>query len=393
MLLDIGLGKVDPSIIPSRGTLPTAPKSSGERFDLEFDAFQKTEQFFSEERLKYEAYENAVQELYSATGRRVENPYAGLQEMAVPDETGLMPKPSTRTERIRILSDALREAREKNPSLPDPDEIEAGASFVAKTAHDAAFNAGLVSSPWTGPAAFAGSVAGAFTDPINLSTLPLGVGRVTGSLALRILKTAAVESGIAGGTQALIEAATYDFKTESGIEPTPVFNVLAAATGGAVLGGGVRGLIEGVSALKARSLEQSDAIRAAARQADDIESNPLGPARVEEHLDRLDMARDAAARGEPPTVRDSFGTADNSFENRARMSDANSRAEEARRVAENEIDATESLVIDAQRIAADLDPDVPFQERSVKASALLDEAAENKRVANEISDACLKATI
>jgi len=302
MLLDIFAQKFDPSIIPSRGTLPTTPKSFGERFDLAFDAFMKTEQAFSEERLKYEAYENAVQELYSATGRRVENPYAGIQERSIPDDTGLSPTTSTRDERVRILSDALREAREKHPSLPDPDEIEANAGIVAKQAHDAAFNAGLVSSGWTGFAAFAGSVAGAFADPVNLATLPLGAGRVTGSLALRILKTAAVEAGIAGGTQALIEAATYDFKTESGIEPTPAFNILAAATGGAVLGGGVRGLIDGIRNIKARSLglslDEMDALHVAERNLRDVESNPLGPARVEEHINKLQEATRFVIRGE-----------------------------------------------------------------------------------------------
>lgn len=306
MLLDIGLNKVDPSIIPSRGTLPTAPKSSGERFDLEFDAFQASEQFFSEERAKYNAYEDAVQELYSATGRRVENPYAGFQELSIPDDTGLQPKPSSRDERKAILADALRQARETNPSLPDLDEIEANAGIVAKMAHDAAFNAGLASSPWTGFAAFAGSVAGALTDPINLATLPLGVGSVTGSIALRILKTAAVEAGIAGGTQALIEAATYDFKTEAGIKPNPAFNILAAATGGAVLGGGVRGLIDGIRNIKARSLglslDEMDALHVAERNLRDVESNPLGPTRVEEHLQRIEDAMGAVIRGEafPP---------------------------------------------------------------------------------------------
>lgn len=397
MLLDIGLNKVDPSIIPSRGTLPTAPKSSGERFDLEFDAFLKSEQFFSEERALYSAYENAVQELYAATGRRVENPYSGLQELAMPDETGLQTKPNTRDERRAILAEALRQAKETNPSLPDIDEIESNAGVVAKMAHDAAFNAGLVSSPWTGPAAFAGSVAGALTDPINLATLPLGAGRVAGSLALRILKTAAVEAGIAGGTQALIEAATYDFKTEAGIEPTPAFNILAAATGGAVLGGGVRGLIEGVSALKARSLEQIDAVHVAERNLRDVESNPLVPTRVEEHLDKLEAARVAAAKGEPPTVRDAFDKEprDLTFDDTARMATRNAEAAEARTRMEElqAVDPAESIVLDAQRIAADLDPDVPTETGTIKASAMLEDVQERKRVFKEIADACLTGKV
>ena len=91
----------------------------------------------------------------------------------------------------------------------------------------------------TGAAGFAGRIAGAFTDPVNVGTLPFGSGGKTFlGTAVRV-----------GGTNAAIEAASQPFvqhgRSELGLEAgfeQGVKNVAFAGAGGAALGVSFKGL-------------------------------------------------------------------------------------------------------------------------------------------------------
>lgn len=92
---------------------------------------------------------------------------------------------------------------------------------------------------------FLGVAAGAITDPLNLATLPLGASWATG-----ILKTAAIEAGIAMGTEAAIQPAIYRYKKEleSPYDLKDVLiNIAGAGVGAGVLTGGVKATARAIS--------------------------------------------------------------------------------------------------------------------------------------------------
>lgn len=519
MLLDLYQNKFDPSIYPSRGILPTNPKTIGERFDIELEHWRASEQSISESVALHDAYEREIEKLYRATGKRVTNP------MALPEESpeqGLEfftvgAGGMTRLEAKSALQVALIEGKKNDPTIRSLDEIDADVKEKARLAWERAWKAGEVSDPWTGLGAFAGAAVGAMTDPVNLATLPFGASaRLSGSLALRILKAGAAEGAVAAGSQAAIEAATLEFKEAAGIEPSPILNILTAGAAGAVLGGALRGVAESLRLRTARglglTLDELDALAVTERYAPDVASTPKGVA-VDDHIDALNAAIQALERMDPfipggpfsllrrpfPDVYESalarLSARDAELDARsrllfpqfteeklaeiagvmarldtieARLADPNlttaerqalrnrrdelladfmdpaaaraelakmgaragiereraniateiarirterafdpgftpgpiaraektrirAREEAARVEAADPVETAASATGEARRIAADLDPVITFQGRQAKASELLQEADEAKRVANEIVNACLTA--
>ncbi|MDJ1633204.1 hypothetical protein [Rhizobium rhizogenes] len=87
---------------------------------------------------------------------------------------------------------------------------------------------------------FAGTAVGAMRDPLNAMTMAFGAGPAAG-----ILRTAATEGALGAGAQALGTAVAYDYRKQ--VDPnfnfsTAAYEVAAAGVGGAVLGGGLKGL-------------------------------------------------------------------------------------------------------------------------------------------------------
>lgn len=303
-MLDIGLNKVDTSTLQSKGWAPTLPSTSGERFSLEFDAFRLGALSNSEEMGRYDAYEKITKRVRDATGEDIINPMA-LSPVKIDKKhfNVVGAGQPSRNEQLQTLSEAITRAQESDPSIPQIGDIEQGVLDKAKNAREAAFRAGEVSSPWTGPAAFAGMITGAMTDPVNLATLPLGApARLAGSVAMRTLQAMTIEGGIAATTQAGIEIATQDFKKAAGIEDSSLANILAAGIGGGVLAGGLRGIVEAVASRAAGklgfTLDQMDALAVSNRYAGDVSSAPKG-IDTEVHLTALDEAINAVARMEP----------------------------------------------------------------------------------------------
>jgi len=302
----LALERIPDSRLPFSGFTPTNPRTGEERFDIEKDAFSRAEQFFSEERLLYEAYEDANEKLFRSTGKRLPNPML-FPEQSVDPEAGMFVVGAgqpTRTEALTQFRKALQEARDQgNIEVPDPATLETEAYRRAKEAHDLAFNAGLVSNPWTGPMAFLGVMAGALSDPVNLAALPFGASaRLSGTVAMRILQAMGQEGAIAAGTQALIELKTAPLRKKADIEQQSLVNILAAGIGGGVLGGAVRGIGEAMRARVASglglTLDELDSAVVAQRYALDVESAPKGVS-VEAHLDALNAAYAAVAKMEP----------------------------------------------------------------------------------------------
>ncbi|NTG61844.1 hypothetical protein G6L45_16310 [Agrobacterium rhizogenes] len=87
---------------------------------------------------------------------------------------------------------------------------------------------------------FAGTAVGAMRDPLNAMTMAFGAGPAAG-----IIRTAATEGALGAGSQALGTAVAYDYRKQ--VDPnfnfsTAAYEVAAAGVGGAVLGGGLKGL-------------------------------------------------------------------------------------------------------------------------------------------------------
>lgn len=138
----------------------------------------------------------------------------------------------------------LRDLSKSHPGALLTDEqitAKISADFAAKRAADASVFArgrGFAA----GAAEFAGTAAGAVTDPLVFSTLPLGAGAFVGKgIAVNALKGFASEAAIAGAVEIPIQAEVFRFKEQIG-SPYSVkeaaFNVLAAAVGAGVIRAG-----------------------------------------------------------------------------------------------------------------------------------------------------------
>lgn len=87
---------------------------------------------------------------------------------------------------------------------------------------------------------FAGTMVGAMTDPINAVSVLFGAGAASG-----VLRTALIEGGIGMASEGVIQGLNYDWRRQ--VEPDyslsdALGEVAAAGAGGAILGGGIKGL-------------------------------------------------------------------------------------------------------------------------------------------------------
>ncbi|MFP5515950.1 MAG: hypothetical protein ACLGJC_23060 [Alphaproteobacteria bacterium] len=154
-----------------------------------------------------------------------------------------------------------------------------------------------------------GSVAGAMTDPLNIASMFFGAGAASG-----ILRTAAVEAGIAAGSQAVIEAGTAPFKQQ--VDPQygladALENVAGAAAGGAVIGGSLKALGRGIDWWRGRNRselprEVQDAANVLERDQEVRASNPLGATVTGEqaHAQAMTKAAQDIEAGRPVDVQD-----------------------------------------------------------------------------------------
>lgn len=155
---------------------------------------------------------------------------------------------------MRLTLDADREAaargtfdawKKQNPSsllsFPSADEIEKEAESRASGRLKA--SEGLSRRSTGAGSAIGGvfgSIAGAMADPINAASVMFGASAASG-----ILRTAMIEGAISMGSEAAVQGLNYDWRQR--IDPgyslgDAASEVAAAGVGGAVFGGGLKGL-------------------------------------------------------------------------------------------------------------------------------------------------------
>ncbi|ASY64482.1 Phage protein [Sinorhizobium sojae CCBAU 05684] len=130
---------------------------------------------------------------------------------------------------------------ESELTFPTPEEFRARADAKALEARGASEDLQRRSTGWSSAiGGFLGTAGGAMTDPINLLAAGFGASASAG-----ILRTALTEAGIGVASESIIQGATIDRKQR--LDPTfsagdALFEIGAAGVGGAVLGGGIKGL-------------------------------------------------------------------------------------------------------------------------------------------------------
>lgn len=302
-----------PATPPQRAwnPLPTVPRDNLERLDLEFQAGRLTQNSDARERALYEAYE-VGRAAYRAAGQDLPNPYAGFWRSPIPTPGSLISRARIEQPRQDAAFAAWDDAHERlsreDPgavgALPSRAEIEARAAARARGAFDDAQAASAIGGGGVG--GFVGQIGAALTDPWQLVTLPFGAPwRLAGAVGTRIATTAAIEGTIAAGTQAIVETQAAPWRVQIGIPDQSAENIGMAFAGGAVLGGGLRAVAEGVRAVWGRAPlppghpgadAQTTAMLADAQIRSDL-ANAAGPERAEAHRAAADAAGEAVAAG------------------------------------------------------------------------------------------------
>lgn len=315
MLLDINQHKTDTGFDPK---LPFSPKGFQERFGIEFDVSHAPDRHVFYEMAMYDKYEKSIEEHFRATGNRLPNPYAlerGFDPLAMATMTLLMPGEMAGArlksqDEIRADTDAaLIKSRAEHPSIPDPSLFDAQVSEAAKEIRKRSQEAALTSVGFGGTGAFLGAMSGEMTHPIQLATLPLGyTGGARAAMGVkaamtRILTAGGVEAGVAGSTEALIQALDDPIRSRLGTRATSdevLFNILAATGGGFLFGSGIRSLVEGGRAVFAKGAptqEEKGLFRQAELDLHAQETSPYGRSGMMEHATALNEAVETVRRG------------------------------------------------------------------------------------------------
>ncbi|WP_206934113.1 zeta toxin family protein [Roseococcus thiosulfatophilus] len=302
--------------------LPTNPRTISDRFGPAFDATQSIDGSLSEEGNLRAQFEQAA-EAFRSAGVAVENPYdvgpgsnfvadvGRVFTQTLPSPAGVIMGRQDQAERDRRLAAWDAAARRLQEENGDAAELYPNAAMLDVRARQAALEARRLNRAGDdmggGLGAFLGQAAAIFTDPMQVSTLPVGAPwRIGASLLGAVVRTAAIEGAIAGGTQAVVELRADPYRRSLGLESEAAQQIGMAAAGGALIGGGLRGVL---GLLAGRSLPDTpagvaaaDAAAAARTQLLEQGYNPGGPAGAAEHLRALDRAVQDVAQGQPARV-------------------------------------------------------------------------------------------
>lgn len=309
---------------PQRVTsaLPTNPRSMGDRFGPAFDAQQSIDASLSEEGNLRAQFEQAA-EAFRSAGVVLENPYdvgpgsnfvadvGRVFTQTLPSPAGVIMGRQDQAERDRRLAAWDAAARRLQEENGDAAELYPNAAMLDVRARQAALEARRLNRAGEdmggGLGAFLGQAAAIFTDPMQVSTLPFGAPwRIGASLLGAVVRTAAIEGAIAGATQGVVELRADPYRRSLGLESEAAQQIGMAVLGGAVIGGGLRGVL---GLVVGRTMPDTpagvaaeDAAAAARVQLLEQGYNPGGPAGAAEHLRALDQAVQQVTQGQAARV-------------------------------------------------------------------------------------------
>ena len=314
MLLDIAASRQPETPLRPLSTLPVGP---GERMAADWEATWRRGWFGLTEYAPRTAFDEAS-DAFRRHGLSVpQNPFDLPPDFRTDPLTDLSQRVlraatngPTRARLTEAWRAAAAAARQKFPDLadefPDPFDIDQQVRRQALLAQQRAAEAeagGQGFGTWA--AGMLGSMGAAIlTDPLQLATLPIGAPtRLTGGVALRILKAAAIEGAVAAGAQAASTTLNRAAQEAAGIAPDPLADIAIAGAGGALFGGGLRAAAEGWRAARrgGASNPEADAALSAAQAWEMAQAGNPGGGRADAHAEALDQALVDTAAGRPTT--------------------------------------------------------------------------------------------
>lgn len=298
--------------------LQTVPRTLGERVEATAAETFAPDRYFTITGARREMWQRSIDELHAATGEALPNPFNPV----TPEEMArLGNQPAIEAERRNAIIEKARAARETNPDLFDPENID---RYIGEEANRRRQAAGQMQGTGNGVLNFLASAVLETATPHGLvglaipARLPMAASTAAARTFLgNVGREAAFQAGANATLQAGAEGLDYLSRSETGSAQTlgeAATNVAGAFLIGGAIGGGVRalhlkwlGLPEKVRA--DAPLEVRDAFRVI--EADVLYSgqNRLGvdPLLHERYQGN---AMDAVMRGRPVELADLTRTAD-----------------------------------------------------------------------------------
>lgn len=217
-----------------------------EQFKAGFEVQRENDNSFSIGENIAEAYEQRAQKVQSLTGVDLAEEYRSsrpfpYEPRQTVDRLGLR---ETYGDFVKWQDERLTALLSERPDVAD--QIETREQIITRIGDEARARETreieMLDSDGSGLANFGGRVAGAFTDPINLATLPLGGPSKT--IAGAAAKTAAINAGVEAAIQPFVQGSRVEIGLEGGLSQGAL-NVAAAGVGGGILGGGGKALEQG----------------------------------------------------------------------------------------------------------------------------------------------------
>jgi GNAT superfamily N-acetyltransferase len=311
-VLDIGFASADLSV---RNPLTSVPSTHGERLDAEWGAAQAPDRYFNITGERRRLWQESLDAYHSLTGERLPNPYEPTLEFGKTTA-------AQEAERRDAAMQKFRAAREQFPELPDPELIDFRIAQAGRYARRAASErvdtgggfGGFVGGV-LGESVTPHGVAGAFVPPARLSILAAEAA-IQGFLR-SVGREAVLQAGVGVASQAAGELLDYAARKPLGTPQTGeeiAQNIVGAGVGGAVLGGGFRGLHEAWRRLRpevraAAPSSIKDAVITVERSLADEGTNPLPREAAGVHEQALERAQADVVRGRPARVTEFVATA------------------------------------------------------------------------------------
>lgn len=210
-----------------------------ERFKSDYAGMHEAKNSNSRDLIVNEIQRDFMSQFYKESGQQ-------LQAWITPKTGYLGPADFSPDEALETSARGMFDAwKKQNPqsalTFPDRDFIDKEAVRRGAATISSGKTMERRSTGWASAVGgFAGTMTGAMTDPINAVSVLFGAGAASG-----VLRTALIEGGIGMASEGVIQGLNYDWRKQ--VEPDysmsdALGEVAAAGAGGAILGGGIKGL-------------------------------------------------------------------------------------------------------------------------------------------------------
>ena len=289
-----------------------------ENMTAAYEASRLLDSSIGDENALYDIYDEEIDRLRRQSltrGRELFNPVTGqlpARLLDLPSQRGLARNIETHA---RLFGEEA--ARLGFDDVPGLEEMRARAARLAADRRAESADIRARATDFGGLASLVGSITAGILDPPILASMTFGAGAASG-----ILRTALIESAVAGGTEIAIQPLLAQSREQLGIPLTAeeaMQNILFATAGGALFGGGAKAIGRGLDRLGefrsavrdagAIEIPQTTELLDASAYLERAESlsglSPYTMRSIEaqaEHMARLDEAMLAGREGRPASI-------------------------------------------------------------------------------------------